>query len=79
MVQVPTVTIVTVDAETVQMPVVVDVNATVKPDDAVAATVNGAAPNALPESAVNVIVCVPLLITTLLLTCTAALKVALPA
>ena len=79
MVQVPTVTIVTVDAETVQMPVVVDVNATVKPDDAVAATVNGAAPNALPESAVNVIVCVPLLITTLLLTCTAALKVAVPA
>lgn len=79
MVQVPTVTIVTVDAEIVQMPVVVEVNATVKPDDAVAATVKGAAPNALPESAANVIVCVPLLITTLLLTCAAALKVALPA
>lgn len=79
MVQVPTVTSVTDDAETVQMPVVVDVNATAKPEEAVAETVNDDAPNDLPDSAANVIVCVPLLITTLLATWVAALKVAFPA
>lgn len=78
-VQVPTVTSVTVDAETVQTLVVVEVNVTAKPEEAVAETVNGDAPNDLPDSAANVMVCVPLLITTLLATWVAALKVALPA
>jgi len=79
MVQVPTVTSVTVDAETVQTLVVVEVNVTAKLEEAVAETVNGAMPNVLPDSAAKVMVCVPLLITTLLATWVAALKVALPA
>ena len=77
--QVPTLTSVTVAPDIVQTGVVVDVNATAKADDAVAATVNGAPPKFLPASAANVMVCAPFAIANDWLTCVAAIKLALPA
>jgi hypothetical protein len=44
-----------------------------KPELAVALTVNGARPSALPSSAAKLIVCATLLMTTVALTCGAAL------
>ena len=56
MVQVPDATSVTVLPDTVQTPAVVELNATAKPDDAVAATAKGAAPNGLLVRAAKVMV-----------------------
>lgn len=57
MVQVPTATMVTVVPLTRQTFVVCELKLTVKPEVAVALTVNGAVPNVLGPSAANVIVC----------------------
>jgi hypothetical protein len=81
-VQVPSATIVTVLANTVQMPAVVDVNATASPDEAVAETVNGVVPNPLPESAAKEMDCAVNAAANTVNdcdTCGAALKLALPA
>jgi len=72
-VQVPPVIIVTVAVLTVQMVVVVDVNVTASPDEAVALTVKGAAPKVLPARAANVTVCAALATVKLWLTLVAAL------
>ena len=77
--QVPALTNVTVVPETVQTGVVVDVNTTARPDEAVADTGNGALPIVLPGSAANVIVCAPLATVNDWVTCGAALKLPLPA
>ena len=79
MLQVPNATSVTDVPDTVHTEVVVAVNATVRPDEAVAEIVNGATTKLLAARAAKVIVCVPLLMTTLLVTCGAALNVAFPA
>jgi hypothetical protein len=63
--QEPAPTIVTVVPDTVQTPVVVDENVTVRPDEAVAPIVKGTAPKTTLLSALNVIICV---------TCTLAVK-----
>jgi len=52
----PAATIVTVDPDTVHIDVVRDVNATVKPDDAVADTENAASPYVFPANEPNEIV-----------------------
>ena len=78
-VQVPNVKSVTDAPETVHTGVVVEVKATARPDEAVAEIVNGATTKLLAARAAKVIVCVPLLMTTLLVTCGAALNVAFPA
>jgi hypothetical protein len=57
MVQVPTVTTLTVAPETVQTPVVVDAKLTGKPELADAFTANGATPNVWFANAANEIVC----------------------
>ena len=57
MVQVPGPTKVTEVPDTVHTPVVAEVNATVKPDDAVADSVGGVSEIILSASAPNVIVC----------------------
>ena len=56
-VHVPAAIRVTVAVATVQTAVVVEEKLTVRPDDAVALTVNGAAPYVWPVSAANVMVC----------------------
>ena len=58
MVHVPAATTVTVLPLTVQMVVVVEVNVTGSPDDAVALIVNGATPSVTLAIAGNVMVCV---------------------
>jgi hypothetical protein len=70
---------VTVEPETVQTPVVAELNATLNPDDEVALTANGASPNTLPLSAPKVIVCVPWVIVKDCGTWAAAAIVELPA
>ena len=59
MVHVPAAASVTVDPETVQTPVVVEAKLTMRPEDAVALTVNGAVPSARFNSDPNAIVCEP--------------------
>jgi hypothetical protein len=59
MVQVPALTSVTVTPDTVQTAEVVDAKLTVKPEDAVALTVNGWAPKVWFESAAKVMVWAP--------------------
>ena len=56
MVHVPTATSVAVVPETVQTDVVVEAKVTVRPEDAVAVSVNGALPSAKSESAAKVMV-----------------------
>src|SRR4051794_7628446 len=56
MVHVPTATIVTVEPDTVQTVVVVELNVTARPEEAVALTLNAGSPYVLPASAPNVIV-----------------------
>ena len=59
-VHVPPPTIVTVEPDTVQTDVVAELNAdTASPTELVAETVNGAAPNVLPDIAGTVRVCAP--------------------
>jgi hypothetical protein len=59
MVQAPTAIRVTVEPDTVQTAGVVEAKLTGRPEDVVAATVNGAAPNVRFESAPNVMVWLP--------------------
>ena len=79
MVQVPTVTKVTVVPETVQMLVVADVKTTVRPEEAVALIASGLRSKVLVEIAANVIVWLPLLIVKLRATCEAAFQLVFPA
>jgi hypothetical protein len=60
-------------ADTVQTGVVNELNETAKPELAVALTVNGKLPSSLSASAAKLIVCATLLMTTVALTCGAAL------
>lgn len=53
----PTATSVTVSPETVQIGVVVDVNLTLSPDEAVAVIAKGAVPNGWFANGANVMVC----------------------
>jgi hypothetical protein len=73
MVQPPAPTIVTVVPETVQTLVVDDVNVTVRPELAVADTVNGGSPKFLPPSAPKLIVWLAWSTLKLCATCGAAL------
>jgi hypothetical protein len=72
-------TMVTVEPETVQTGVVVEAKLTVRPEDAVAVTVNGAPPKVTPLRGPNVIVCVPAETVKPCVTGRAAAKFALPA
>jgi hypothetical protein len=78
-VQVPTVTRVTVVPETVQTLVVADVNVTARAEDAVALTVTGLWSSRLVASVAKVIVWLPLLIVKLCWTWDAAFQLVLPA
>ena len=57
--QVPAVTIVTIEPDTVQTGVVVEAKLTVSPEEAVAVSAKGAAPKVTPEGAAKVMVCEP--------------------
>jgi hypothetical protein len=77
-VQRPTPTSVTVEPDTVHTDVVCELKLTASPDDAVALTLNGAAPNAWLDNPPKLIVWLPAVTVKLWLTGTAAAYVAFP-
>jgi hypothetical protein len=79
MVQVPAATIVTVEPETVQTPVVEELNVTASEDEDVAETANAASLNVLLANVLKVMVCAPVVTVKDCGTWAAAAKLVFPA